>query len=82
MIEIKVLAETCHRVSLSAPVIYAAVGTEVQAKAAVPDFEEQVILPDGGYDYLTAVTVAPIPVTEAPNDAGGITLTVGGQNGN
>lgn len=44
-----------------------------------PTMEEQVILPDtaGGYNYIAQVTVAPIPVTETENSAGGMTITVG-----
>ena len=40
-------------------------------------FEEQTVLPYEGYDYLSQVTVAAIPVTETENSAGGITVTVG-----
>lgn len=49
----------------------------VQAKSATPTSSQQVIIPDDGYDYLTQVTVAAIPYSEAPNAAGGTTVTIG-----
>ena len=48
-----------------------------QAKSATPTFSQQTILPDSGYDYLTQVTVAAIPITETDNAAGGKTVTIG-----
>lgn len=48
-----------------------------QAKTVTPTFAEQEILPDEGYNYLSAVTVAAIPVTYTDNTAGGQTLKVG-----
>lgn len=54
-------------------------GAEItaQAKNATPSFTQQVIQPDAGYDYLSSVTVAAIPVTYADNSAGGKTVTIG-----
>lgn len=57
-------------------------GTEdakAQAKTATPSFSEQVISPDttGGYNYLSQVTVKPIPVSYVDNEQGGQTVTVG-----
>ena len=49
-----------------------------QPKTATPKKEQQVILPDEGYDYLTQVTVAAIPYNESPNSAGGTTVTIAG----
>lgn len=49
-----------------------------QPKTATPTKEQQVILPDEGYDYLTQVTVAAIPYSESPNSAGGTTVTIAG----
>lgn len=49
-----------------------------QSKSATPTFEQQVITPDAGHTFLTSVTVAPIPVIRADNDAGGVTVTIGG----
>lgn len=48
-----------------------------QAKEVIPSFEEQQIIPDTGYNYLSQVTVAAIKVTRADNNAGGITVTIG-----
>lgn len=54
-------------------------GEEVQAqeKAVTPSTSQQIIQPDTGYDYLSKVTVAAIPYSEASNAAGGITVTIG-----
>lgn len=35
------------------------------------------ITPDSGYDYLSQVTINPIAYSEAPNAAGGVTVTIG-----
>ena len=48
-----------------------------QAKTATPSAEEQIILPDAGYNYLSQVTVAAIPYVETENAAGGVTVTIG-----
>lgn len=48
-----------------------------QSKTVKPTFEEQTVLPDEGYDYLSQVTVSAISVTETDNSAGGVTLTIG-----
>lgn len=55
-------------------------GEEVKAqpnKNVTPTFEQQIITPDAGYDYLAQVTMKAIPVTYIDNAAGGQTLTVG-----
>lgn len=48
-----------------------------QAKSVTPSTVEQSILPDEGYNFLSQVTVAPIPYVESDNNAGGITVTIG-----
>ena len=52
-------------------------GAKPQAKTATPSAEEQVILPDEGYNCLSQVTVEAIPYKEAANSAGGTTVTIG-----
>lgn len=56
---------------------YSGEAVSVQSKTATPTFSSQTILPDTGYDYLSQVTVAAIPVTRADNAAGGVTITIG-----
>lgn len=48
-----------------------------QAKSVTPTFSAQEVLPDSGYNYLSSVTVAAIPVTYTDNEAGGQTLKIG-----
>lgn len=48
-----------------------------QAKTVQPSFEEQEVLPDAGYNYLSSVKVGAIKVTRANNNAGGTTVTIG-----
>jgi len=43
-----------------------------------PTFASQIKTPSSGYNYISQVTVNPIPVTEAENEQGGYTLTIGG----
>lgn len=52
-------------------------GAKPQAKSVTPSTVEQSILPDEGYNFLSQVTVAPIPYTESDNNAGGKTVTIG-----
>ena len=50
-----------------------------QAKEVTPSSNQQIILPDSeqGYNYLSQVTVKPIPYVETENAAGGMTVTIG-----
>lgn len=48
-----------------------------QAKEVTPSTEQQVILPDTGFNYLSQVTVKAIPYVENDNSAGGKTVTIG-----
>lgn len=48
-----------------------------QTKSAIPSWSQQTIQPDNGYDYLSAVTVAAIPIAYSDNSAGGQTCTIG-----
>lgn len=50
---------------------------KAQTKSVTPTMDEQVVLPDTGYNYMTQVTVAGIPYKETENSAGGITVTIG-----
>lgn len=52
-------------------------GAKPQAKTVTPTSREQQVLPDEGYNYLSQVTVEPIPYEETENSAGGITVTIG-----
>ncbi|MBS1360718.1 MAG: hypothetical protein HPZ77_01140 [Acidaminococcaceae bacterium] len=57
-------------------------GTEsvkVQAKTVTPTTTQQIVLPDSsqGFNYLSQVTVNPIPYNESDNAQGGKTVTIG-----
>lgn len=56
---------------------YGGESVSAQPKSVKPSFAQQVIQPDNGYDYLSSVTVAAIPVAYADNAAGGKTVTIG-----
>lgn len=51
---------------------------KVQPKTFIPTLTGGVVLPDSGIDYLTQVTVDPIPYVETDNAAGGKTVTIAG----
>lgn len=48
-----------------------------QSKTVTPKTTQQTIQPDSGFDYLSAVTVAAIPIVYSANSAGGQTVTIG-----
>lgn len=52
-------------------------GVNAESTEVTPSTEEQVIVPTEGYNYLSQVTVKPIPYKESTNSAGGITVTIG-----
>ncbi len=56
---------------------YSGEAITAQSKTATPTLTSQTIQPDTGYDYLSAVTISPIPYTETENSAGGYTATIG-----
>ena len=56
---------------------YSGEAITAQTKNATPTWSSQTIQPDTGYDYLSAVTVASIPISYSDNSAGGQTVTIG-----
>lgn len=52
-------------------------GAKPQSKEVTPSTEQQTILPDTGYNYLSQVVVKAIPYVESENSAGGMTVTIG-----
>lgn len=51
-------------------------GANPQAKTVTPTVAGFEVLPDDGYNYLSSVTIEPIPYDEADNSAGGKTITI------
>jgi len=49
-----------------------------QAKTVSPSTEQQTVLPDTGYNYLSQIVVDAIPYVESSNSAGGTTVTIAG----
>lgn len=56
---------------------YSGEAVDVQSKTFTPTLTGATVLPDSGYDYLSQVTVNPIPIAYADNAAGGVTVTIG-----
>ena len=57
---------------------YGGEAAKVQTKSVTPTMSAQTVLPDEGFDYLSQVEVAAIPVNYSDNAAGGQTVTIGG----
>lgn len=56
---------------------YSGEGVLAHSKTVTPMIQEQTVLPDSDYDYLSQVIVAAIPRVDSENTAGGITVTIG-----
>lgn len=52
-------------------------GMKAQSKSVTPSFSAQQIMPDSGYNCLSQVTIAAIPVAYTDNPQGGKTVTIG-----
>ena len=51
-------------------------GAKAQAKTVTPDADGMTVVSDSGYNYLSSVTINPIPYVETDNSAGGKTVTI------
>jgi hypothetical protein len=49
---------------------------KAQSKEVTPTADGFTVLPDTGYNSLTSVVLKAIPYVEAPNSAGGITVSI------
>ena len=51
---------------------------KTQEKTVTASFAQQTVTPDSGYSGLSSVTVNAVPYKSETNDAGGLTVTIGG----
>lgn len=56
---------------------YGGEAVSAQEKSITPTLSAQTVLPDSGYDYLSQVNVAAIPIAYTDNPSGGKTVTIG-----
>lgn len=56
---------------------YSGESITAQTRNATPTWSQQSITPETGFDYLSEVIVAAIPIAYADNSAGGVTVTIG-----
>ena len=56
---------------------YSGESISARSASATPSFSAQTILPGEGYDYLSQVSIAAIPIVYTDNAAGGKTVTIG-----
>lgn len=56
---------------------YSGEAVSVQSKSVVPSLSAQTVLPDAGYDYLSQVSVAAIPISVTDSPTGGKIYRIG-----
>lgn len=50
---------------------------KIESVTVTPSAQTQIIVPSDGYDFISQVTVNPIPYVETANTAGGMTVSIG-----